>query len=199
MLTVAILNLAFPFQRMVPPAPTGLIASGHTQRAVMSRALMVLKRVEPLMVDAPVRRKRTNTSPGGGDRVPHHRRVLHGKDGAYGADQDSRPLHERIAALSREAEAIHGLLEREASSAAAGLALDEAFFSSIGISLSGSGGSRSKVSKVPFDRTRLLTSRSLDSARLSGAVVVAPARQESGAGGDATKALGRYSEIGAEI
>lgn len=182
---------------MVAPAPTGLAVSGETQEAVVSRALAVLKSVAPLMADAPVCRKRSNASPSRGDHVSRRCRVL---DSNNDNNQDSRSLllQESIAAMSREAEAMRASLEREASSAAADLALDEEFFASIGISLSGSRGSRSEESKVPFDRTRLLKSSPVDSARSSGTVGVAAARQDSGTE-DATTTLGRYSGIALEI
>lgn len=181
---------------VAPSLPTGVVISGQIQETVVSRALRVLKSVGPLMADAPVSRKRLNESPSRGDRVSRRFRVLERNNDS---NQDSRPhlLQESIAAMSREAEAMRASLEREASSAAADLALDEAFFASIGISLSGSGASRSKV---PFDRTRLLKkSLSDDSAKSSNAMVVAIPRQESGTEENATTALGRYSGIGLEI
>lgn len=181
---------------VAPLLPTGAVISGQIQEAVVSRALTVLKSVGPLMADAPVSRKRLNASPGKGDRESRRCRVLESNND-ISQDSRSRLLQESVAAMSREAEAMRASLEREASSAADDLALDEAFFASIGISLSGSGGRRSKV---PFDRSLLLKkSVSDDSAKSSEAVDVVVARQESETEENATKALGRYSGIGLEI
>lgn len=149
-----------------------------------ARASATLKRLAPLIakVDAKHRRTSSYSTPGGssdGDSSRRQRRSFFGSgtgssrlfgsqsrgSGSTREEDSDRLLWERVEGLALETEQLRSSRERTASLAAADSRLDEAFLSSLGVSLNGAAGSSAtadssrggSASPPAFDRERVIS------------------------------------------